>query len=372
MTSEQKIYWSVVALIGVLVGGLMLSGPVEKQLAPEPVAAWVALQPEGSEVAKTGRIDLAAGTEFKLHAVLQATDWSGDTIYFTEAERLEIQGQEIPPEMIRRWSRDEVPRILWFTVEGLSPFVAVDEAEALEEFHFREVFRSDWPRAWSVPGSLQPSAERQEVREMVTGLQRFGTQRFHVRIEMFGPQSSITPEVRLRSPQATDLPENVEEFPTAIASLPAGLEVPSQVFGLSQLEVAPQVLGAVADRLAEWTRHRLAFSRLTVIREMLDYAGLSYEDLVWIDVDLETGPAWGPNAVEPGDFLRVGERIAIVVADRGEPGVLDRPDLCFDFIKGARVRPLDEIFVGEGLVEWARQRPMPGSPDSAMRDEPSQ
>ena len=190
---------------------------------------------------------------------------------------------------------------------------------------------------------------------MVTGLPRFGTQRFHVRIEMFGPKSSITPDVRLRSPEATDLPEKVEGFPTAIASLPGGLAVPSQVFGLSQIEAAPQALAGTGEVLADWTWNRLAFSRLTVVREMLDRARLSYEDLEWTEVDLQVGPTWSPAAVEAGDFLRVGERLAILVADRGQPGVLDRSDLCFDFIKGARVRPLDEIFVGEGLVEWARQ-----------------
>jgi hypothetical protein len=357
MTSEQKVLWSVVVVAGLVVGGLMLSSGVEHQLAPEPVAAWVALQPEGSEVARTGRVEIPAGTEFKLHAVMEAKDWSGKTVYFTEAERVVLDGREIPSDLLRRWNRGESPRILWFTVEGFSPFLALDQAEALQEFNFREVFRSDWPRAWTVPGDLQPSAERQEVREFVTGLPRFGTQRFHVRIELFGPKSSITPEVRLRSPEAADLPERVDDFPTAIASLPGGLEVPSQVFGLSQIELPPEARGDVAELLADWTRNRLAFSRLTVIREMLDRANLAYEDLDWVEVDLETGPEWGPGSVEPGDFLRVGERIAILVADRGEPNVLDRRDLCFDFIKGARVRPLDEIFVGEGLVDWARQAP---------------
>ncbi len=362
MTSQQKIFWSIVALVVLLVGALMLSGGVERQLAPELVAAWVALQPASSQVAQTGRIEIAAGTEFELHAVLEAKDWSGKKVYFTEADRLVIEGEEIPAELLRRWSRSQAPRILWFTVEGLSPFLTVEEVEGLEEFRFREVFRSDWARAWSIPGDLQPSAERQEVRDMVTGLPRFGTQRFHVRIEMYGPKSSITPEVRLRSPQATELPDRVKDFPTAIASLPGGLEVPSQVFGLSQIEVAPEALGAAAEVLAEWMRNRVAFSRLTVFREMLDRSGLTYEDLEWTDVDLEEGPAWSPTAVEPGDFLRVGERIAILVADRGEAGILDRSDLCFDFIKGARVRPLNEIFVGEGLVEWARQASSPSPP----------
>lgn len=355
MTGEQKIFWSIVAATVLLVGALMLSGGVEQQLAPEPLAAWVALQPAGSEVAETGRIEIAAGTGFTLHAVLEAQEWTGKKVYFTAADRVIIDGEEIPADRLRRWGRSEEPRILWFTVEGFSPYVEIEAAEALDDFGFRENFRSDWARTWSVPGDLQPSAERQEVRDRVTGLPRFGTQRFHVRIEMFGPKSAITPEVRLRSLEATDLPDRVEEFPTAIASLPDGLQVPSQVFGLSQIEVAPDALAETAETLAGWTRDRLAFSRLTVVREMLDRAGLTYEDLEWSEVDLEDGPAWRSGEVEPGDFLRVGERIAILVADRGQSGVLDRSDLCFDFIKGARVRLVDEIFVGEGLVEWARQ-----------------
>mgnify|MGYP001570381222 CR=1 FL=1 len=368
MTREQKIYWGAVAGVVLLVGGLMLSTGVEQQLAPEPVAAWVALQPEGAEVARTGRIEIPAGTEFKLHAVMEAKDWSGKTIYFTEADRVVIEGEEIPSERLRRWTREEGPRILWFTVEGTSPYLAFEVAGAVVEFEFREVCRSEWARAWTIPGDLQPSAERQEIRDLVTGLPRFGTQRFHVRIEMFGPKSSITPEVRLRTPGATDLPEGAGDFPTAIASLPGGLEVPSQVFGLSQIEVPAQERVEVAGLLADWTRQRLAFSRLTVVREMLDRAGISYDELQWVDVDLLEGPAWGPQSVEPGDFLRVGERIAIVVADRGDPGVLDRSDLCFDFIKGARVRPLDEIFVGEGLVEWARQTLLPRAVEDESDD----
>jgi hypothetical protein len=353
MTSQQKIFWSLLAAVTLLVAALMLSGGVGERLAPEPVAAWIALQSDNSEVAETGPIEIDAGSGFTLHAVLEAKDWTGRTIYFTEAKRLVIEGAEVPVELLRRWDRNGELRILWFTVEGFSPFVSVEEPEAFEKFHFREVFRSDWPRAWSIPGDLQPSAERQEVREHATGLPRFGTQRFHVRIEMYGPKSSITPEVRMRSLQAEDLPERVDDFPTAIASLPGNLDVPSQFFGLSQIEVAPPIPSEVANRLTDWTRKRLAFSKLSLIWEMLDRMGQSYEDLEWIEVDLEDGPNWGTNGVEPGDFLRVGERVSILVADRGEIGTLDRADLCFDFIQGARVRPLDEIFVGEGLVDWA-------------------
>ena len=61
---------------------------------------------------------------------------------------------------------------------------------------------------------------------------------------------------------------------------------------------------------------------------------------------------WGEDGVEPGDLLRVGERLVILLQDRGIAGTLDYDDLCFDFFRGASVRPLREVFVGDGLVEW--------------------
>ena len=80
-----------------------------------------------------------------------------------------------------------------------------------------------------------------------------------------------------------------------------------------------------------------------------------------VGVDLAGGPRWGPTGVSPGDLLRVGERIVVLVEDLGTPEQLDYSDLCFDYFRGAKIKPLREVFVGEGLVEWVALTPSSGS-----------
>ena len=63
---------------------------------------------------------------------------------------------------------------------------------------------------------------------------------------------------------------------------------------------------------------------------------------------------WGGEGMASGDLLRAGERLVVLYEDRGTFGVLDAADLCFDFFKGAAVRRLDEVFSGDGLLEWTR------------------
>lgn len=353
MTPERKVRWIVIALVAVVVIFFLLSERVEETLAPEPQRVWIAIEVAGSGTAETGRLQLESGTPFTLHAVLEARTLAGGTIYYTDAPGLRIGGEEVPVEALRKWTRNEEVRILWFTIEGFTPYFEVDDAEDLESFEFREFYRPEWPRTWSVPGELQPFAEKYDPQAPRAQLPAFGTQRYHLRLEFFGPASEITPRLRLQSPGAAALPEKEADLPTVVVSLPDALAAPSRVFGLTQIEVLVPDLTAVADWLTSWSARQLAFSRLTVIKEMLAAAGVTYEDLVWREVDLEGGPGWGGEGVAAGDFLRVGDRLVILVKDLGTPGVLDYKDLCFDYHKGAKVQPLREVFAGEGLVEWA-------------------
>lgn len=354
MSSERRILWGVIFGVALVVVVIMSIPEVEKRAAPAPRAAWVAVETAASPLARTGDVQILAGMPFRLHAVLEAESWTGKTVYFTEAEQLELEGRRIPASALRRWSETEEARILWFTVEGFTPYMEVREAPDLARFRFEEFFRADWPRAWSVPGSLQPRRELPDDSVPLDDLPRFGTQRFHVRIELFGPESRIAPRARIQSMRASELPATASRFTTVTATLPGPLELPSRVFGLTQIEPLPGALPQVAERLVSWSRDRIAFSRVTVLGELLERSGVAFGDLSWESVDLAAGPAWGEQGVLEGDLLRVGDRWLIVFLDRGLPGVLDREDLTLDFGKGARVRKVEEIFTGEGLVDWAR------------------
>lgn len=353
MSTEKKIIWGVLVGVAVLVLVLFSTGKVEEELAPQPKAAWVAVEVEDSGLARTGRIEIASGTPFRLHAVVEAETFRGRTVYYTEARRLEIDRREIPQEAVRVWQRATQPRILWFTVEGFKPFIEIQDAAELEKFRFEEFFRADWPRAWAVPGDLQPRSETALRSAPLGEIPRFGTQRYHVRVEIFGPESEITPRIRLRSTQAQELLSKVDSFTTVVATLPGALEAPTRVFGLTQIEPSPEILVPLADRLTGWFLQGIAFSRLSVLRDLLRRSGVDYDELEWRSVDLAAGPGWGEEGVDSGDLLRVGDRWVILLSDQGQPGVLDRDDLSLDFDKGARAQKLAEVFAGDGLVYWA-------------------
>lgn len=362
---EIKPGWIAAAVLAVVAVFFLLTKASEK-VGPVPVALWVAIQPEGQSVARVGPVELPAGTAFRLHAVMEAETFRGGRIYYTEAENLDLLGEFVPAELLRPWGGRLEARILWFTVEGSPPYREVPLGEELEAPGFRETFRPDWGQAWSVVGSLRPAAENfLPGVEQARWTKRFGTQRFQVRIELFGSRTDLVPKLRLASWGAKELPERIAEFPAVVAVLPGALEAPSRVFGLPQIEFANRGRGA-GDRsqLASWTEELVALSRIPVLGDWLATQGIAWEDLSWTEVELGVSGA----AARPGDLLRVGSRLVWVLEDRGELG-LGYEDLCLDFDRGARVRRLGDVFVGEGLVDWARA---PGStetaPDAASRE----
>ncbi|MFQ5348880.1 MAG: hypothetical protein ACE5EG_00395 [Thermoanaerobaculia bacterium] len=362
MERETRILWTVVA--GVVAAAVLIGlfGKARQELVPEPRAAWVAIAVGDDPVAASGPVELAAGEPFTLHAVLEAESWRGERVFYTEAAGLRLGGEEIPVSALRRWTGGEELRILWFTVEGAPPFLEVARAGDLERLQFREAFRADWPQAWAVPGSVEPSRRGLVAEEYAAEAAAFGSQRFHVRIEFFGPASAVVPRLRIRSWGAAELERESERFSSVTARLAGPLAAPSAVFGTPQVELAEGAEAGVKEAVEELWRRRLAFSRLLPLRDLLERSGRSWDELGWRAVDLEEGPAWGAGGALPGDVLRVGERFVILVADQGENGRLDDGDLGFDFDKGAVLRRLEEIFTGAGLVEWA---PLAGNRSAA-------
>lgn len=340
--------------VGVLafVALLLLFFKASETVAPTPVAAWVAIRPEGAAAASIGGMSLPAGSPFELYAVVEAETFRGGRIYYTEAEALVLSdGETVSPDALRRWDRAGEVRILWFTVDGLPPYREVSPGAPLGALEFKETFRSDWAQAWKTPGDLRPAVENfLPDEERVRRESRFGVQRFHVRMEFFEDRGDLVPRLRLRSWGVDQLAQRGGAFPSVVANLPGSLVVPSRVFGLSQVEFVGG--GRAADELAtlaDWTRTGLAFSRLWVLAEWLKAEGVAFEDLVWSDLELGVSD----QPARPGDLLRVGNRIVWVLEDRGQIGRLDYEDLCLDFDRGARVRRLGTVFTGEGLVEWA-------------------
>jgi len=358
MTADQKRVAVIAGVLVAVVTGFLLLAPAREQVRPRPLAAHAAIEIAGEGIARVGRhVELAAGERFTLRAVLEADDWRGRRVYYTEAERLEIGGEEVPADRLRGWEDGLLAaRVLWFSVEGAQRYREAATIEELSPPVFREVFRADWPQAWSAPGSVRPSFAETELR--VTGVPwpELGTLRYQVRVELFGPESRIRPRERFSSLGADRLPEAAPDYATVTVAPPGRLSVITRRLGLPQIEPVGDLGREAHGRLLEWTENEVAFSRIPLLRLHVKAAGMGWDQLVWDAVGLDGSSEWGVE----GDLIQAGARLVVAFADRGTPGRLDGEDLALDYDRGGNLVALKTIFPGEGLVERATLDPSAG------------
>ncbi len=344
---QSRLFIIIVVVVALGAAAILLQPAVKERLAPELRGAWAAVEVAGSGIADVGPAELDAGTAFELHAVLEARDRQDRPVYYTTASRLSFGGEEVPAETLRVWQRPRPIKVRWFTVEGRRPYVALDAETGIDGFEFQEFLRSDWPISWSVPGEIDAAHDNHLDRGSAEKVQRFGTQRYHVRFELYRDETSLIPEQVIRSPGVAELKSLIDHFPTVRMGLPGPAAAASRVFGLTQLDPPPAAGRALAQQVEELATAGVAFSRLSVLRDQIRQSGRQLEDLDWDTLDLAGDARWGRDA-GPGDLLRAGDRVVVLYKDLGTPGIVDYQDLCFDYVQGAAIRALDDVFIGSG------------------------
>jgi hypothetical protein len=358
MDSQNRVFLISLVLAMLVALGVLLKPTVEERLAPKLVRSWVGIEVAESGLAEVGPVEVPVGTRFHLYAVLEAKSRSGKPLFYTQAKRLSFSGEEVAADRLRLWDQRSPAKVRWFTVEGERPFVKLSNEQGVESFSMREFLRSAWPLGWSTPGEIDAAHDDHLENDSAVPTQLFGTQRFHVRVELYRFEDDLIPKQTIRSWGVDDLKANIERFPTVHMVAPDRLRPASLVFGLSQLEPAVNARPELLSQIDELARNGVAFSRPSVIRDQIQRTGKGLADLAWRSVDLAGEIQWqeneGDGGAAPGDLLRVGDRLVVLYQDRGESGQLDYQDLCFDFTQGATVRALSDVFSGEGLaVEWA-------------------
>lgn len=153
MDRQTNFLLGTILVVGLVVLGILLQPTLEERFAPELVTAWVAVEVDGRGVAEAGPVEITAGTPFRLYAVVEAEG----PVYYTVAPALRLDGADVPGDRLRRWERPLEPRIRWFTVEGSPPYLELASESDFERFRFEELYRPDWPLAWSVPGLIEPA-----------------------------------------------------------------------------------------------------------------------------------------------------------------------------------------------------------------------
>lgn len=353
MEKESKRVWWIVGAVLVVLIALRWAPAAKNRLGPRPRAAFVAVE-IGSNPASDGRFELAAGTPFRLHAVLEAETLTGETVYYTEAGALRLAGETIPADRMRRWPEGRVARVRWFTVEGFAPYLEAASSQDLERFRLNENFQPGWGEGWSVEGRIDPKNVQLDAASPLRPL-AFGSQRYAVRIELFASAEALTPTARAASRGAAAEFERPGTATGVVATLPAPFTALSRLYGLTQVELAGDASEVLESTRRRWIEGGLAFDRRNALRGHLEAAGTEAEALRWREIELSgSGLTWG-SELHPGDLLQAGGRIVVLFADAGTKGTLDSADLCLDFGRGAKIYELGKLFRVEpgATVEWA-------------------
>lgn len=351
---SNRTFLLILAGLGLLVAGIVLRPKLVEQLAPRLEAVYVAIEPAGSGIAQVGKIELTEGQAFQLRAVVEARRRSGDLVYYTDAKKLRIGDQDIAADQIEPWSRNDFIKLRWFTVEGKTPYVRLSPGSGIDAFRMEEFARVDWPMAWTLPGEIDAANDNHYSGDKGPP-QSFGTQRYHLRFEIYAAEKDLVPTETLRSWGVSELKQEINRFPTVVVSVPGPTAPVTRIFGLTQLEPPTETDAALQSQIDDLHRHGVAFSRFTLLQELVSSHGKLWQNLGWQILSLDGGTAWRQDkagaGVGAGDLLRVGDRVVVLFRDAGSPGKLDPEDLAFDFERGARLSPLREIFSGDGELE---------------------
>jgi len=355
---NRLLFLIIGVIVAVAAAVLWFLPRAELARVPTLSGAWVGIEVDDDGVAKTGDIEMVAGQGFRLHAVLatepRGGDGAGEPVYYSAVAQVEIEGRRfeaLPPERLGGlgWVR-----MLWFCVEHGVPFRELEDAADGERFEYEPFFRPEWGSAWSIDGTLDAHFDGWLEKDGPDIDRDFGTLRYQVWVEAAVDEDALVPDQRVKSPVPPDA-TRLE------ARLPGALGTPSAVFGLPGIHREGEGWDASAiARLHELYDDRLAFSQVSVLRDILAAGGVTWEDLTWELAPLDGSTAWsasGDGSPAPGDLVHVGDRWAVLFADsaaEGAAGMLDGADLCLDFDAGATVRRLDRIFTvneeGEGDV----------------------
>ena len=99
-----------------------------------------------------------------------------------------------------------------------------------------------------MPGEIDAAHDNHLANDSAEDVQRFGTQRYHVRIELYDAKKGLIPDQVVRSWGVADLKQQVDRFPTVRMTLPgvAGPACPNISFGFVEGEGLMMMISDIA------------------------------------------------------------------------------------------------------------------------------
>ena len=309
---------------------------VREELRPHLIDIRVVTATTADPVYRDGPRRFAADESVDIALALEVDRRLGRSTWLVPGGRLVLGGEAVPAETCERWPEgNRTLRVFWFTVE--CPYLGgdLDPASAARRLRYRSYLAPELGHGLRAQGL--PEAHHDDDFSGPGGrLDGGGTLRLYARAEVVADSTQVRPF----STAASLGPDRIDDpfFPTLHRSLPPtpGLRVEAGELlllpGFEPLGDDPgawdQVTVAPLGRpFADLVRRRLVASSWTFAAVALTGdPGLDPESLADLGpVELE-GPdlrrrgrplVWGEE-VRPGDLLRSGRHLVILLGDDGD------------------------------------------------------
>jgi hypothetical protein len=330
---------------------------------PELTGAFVAVQKEGESEATNQPPIGRYGEKIVLHAVVVGIKrGEKEATYFTYAQELIINGENIPPRRIEQWQKKWGNlRIFWFKIEPLIIRVTEKDFKRKNIVPYHESYLPSWSSYWQHEAHLKPTSDffakpkleetealiiREEAEE-----ERMGTMRFKIRVALFKEGNRVVPIRGAIAPGIEQYDElGITDAVTRVTikgegdglvshlkafyhlpylqfpePLPLRMKRVNRFIGLDSITV---ILGAIrlsGRELPPGDSPQSVLGKLTTI----EYSRLVVADdgICHPLANPKRNINFGSFGVKPGDIILSEDHAGVITEDRGEKGLLDGEDI---------------------------------------------
>jgi len=304
-----------------------------KSRVPELEEAWVVSRVDGESCATSDHKFVFEGTDIQLYAVLSGREKGKEGVYYyTNAGAVKINGEEIPPDRIKKWDNAwGAIRVLWFKLEPEKK--AYPDISSLREITYKQSYCSGWGSTWEHSVDVTPDLIPYHKDNV-------GTMRFKVKCVLYWNDNQVNPFRKAESPgpeTITDAGIGSEVHGVTIAGSHPDTGIYRAFFNLPYLK-EPWPSAAAEEHPAERFIAAGCHDLLIAARRLSGDQGLAYTPdgrldqytvklythlQLWADRSFreKARPGnkipFGKRGVRPGDILAGGDAAGILLRDEG-------------------------------------------------------
>lgn len=334
MKRENIYFLLVLILVLVVVWVVYHLGSIPPEIDVDPLEAYVVV-PDG-DTFSNGTVHSGPGP-LKMHAVVKFRDRKGEDWYAADVSSLRINGNDIPPDKIRRWTDRKIhARMLYFSVEPELSYYYIESPDSLPEIEFKHFFLAGGEEMWTCTtrrrGENYKSFQGPPVGEWAGEALQMGTMRLRVSVQFYHERQPMSSVVTVASTGK----EEIDRVTTMVAGLgkqESALYTLSSYANLPGMGFAPDMTKSIRGSVRELLEKRWAYGTVLWL-DMLPGKLTTYDVVYTGDSLVKKGKPvrWDQDA-RPGDALALLKGAIVLLQDDGD-GFVSSGDRILVKVKG--------------------------------------